>query len=186
MKESPFVKIFEEAAKSVTENDLIIKTKINLLYQLYLDNNLNLCVNDIKNPKRGNSAFQIDLCIFQNRGNNLLIPRIAIEFKTRVTTHDILTYSSKAGKHKDIYPFLRYGMISSDIASIPGRFFIHNDHIDFMIAARAYKNKSKLLAFAKELIDQELKISHILEDIHFKNKKYDYYRKDIVFKNFKK
>jgi len=186
MKESPFVKIFEDAAKLVTGSNLTIKRKTNLLYQLYLDNHLNLCVNDIKHPKRGNSAFQVDLCIFQNRGNDLLIPRIAIEFKTRITTHDILTYSSKAGKHKDIYPFLRYGMIASDVESIPGRFFIHNNHIDFMIAAKAHKNKSKLLDFAKELINQELKISHILEDIHFKNKKYDYYRKDIVFKNFKK
>jgi len=185
MKESPFVKIFEDAANLVSGSKLKITRKSNLFYQLYLDNHLNLCINDTRNPKRGNSAFQVDLCIFQNSKNNTLIPRIAIEFKTKITTHDILTYSSKAGKHKNIYPFLRYGMIASDIENIPGRFFIHNDHIDFMIAAKAYKGESKLLDFVKELIDEELNISYTLENIHFKNKKYDYYRKDIVFKNFK-
>src|SRR5207245_7440649 len=94
-------------------------------------------VNDTERPARGSSAFQTDICIFEIR-DGIKFPRIAIEFKTKITTHDILTYSAKAGKHKKVYPCLRYGLLASESASIPGRFFVHNENLDFFIAAQKY------------------------------------------------
>jgi len=184
MQESPFVKIFEEVAKEI-QSDLIVERGANLFYQLQVNKKLELNVEDLKNPKRGQSAFQTDICLFEEI-DGVKLPRIAIEFKTNISTHDILTYSTKAGKHKGIYPFLRYGMLSSEIDSIPSRFFLHNEHLDFFIAGKNYKNESVLKNLISELIKKELAISHTLDDIYFEKKKFDFYRTDVIFENFSK
>lgn len=183
MKESAFVEIFEKAAANVFGKELVVKRGANLFYELTLDKALELCVKDTRSPKRGNSAFQTDICIFE-LVNSIEFPRIAIEFKTKINTHDIITYSAKAGKHKRIYPGLRYGLIAGDLESIPNRFFIHNDNLDFFVAAAKYKSAETLFSFARDLIKKEVEISRILEQIYFDNKKYDYYRTDVIFKNF--
>lgn len=183
MEESSFVSIFENISKNIPDKTLIVERKANLFYEIYLDTNLKVNNAEFNSPKRGNSAFQTDICIFENR-ENMKIPRIAIEFKTRLTTHDVLTYSAKAGKHKNVYPYLRYGLIASDLNYIPGRFFTHNEHIDFIIAANNYKNKDKLSNLIGKLIKRELEISKTLEQIQFENKKYDYFQSNIIFKNF--
>jgi len=183
MKESTFLNEFYNIAKKVIPKEFIIKTKSNILYELMLNDKLEIQIKEFKNPKRGNSAFQTDICIYELI-NDIELPRVVIEFKTDITTHDILTYSSKAGKHKNIYPYLRYGLLASEIDNIPGRFFIHNEHIDFFIAIKKYRNEdiSKMI---KELIENEIEISRTLEKIHFYDKKFDYYRNEIVFKNYK-
>ncbi|MDW7728011.1 MAG: hypothetical protein SCH70_13055 [Candidatus Methanoperedens sp.] len=183
MEESSFVSIFENISKNISDKTLIVKRKANLFYEIYLDTNLKVRNDEFSNPKRGNSAFQTDICIFE-RKDSVEIPRIAIEFKTRLTTHDVLTYSAKAGKHKNIYHYLRYGLIASDLNYIPGRFFTHNDHIDFIIAANNYKDREKLSNLIDILIKRELEISKTLEQIQFENKKYDYFQSNIIFKNF--
>jgi len=183
MKESNFVIEFLKIAKTVLTDSFIIKNKANLLYELLLDQNLEPNIQDTKSPKRGNSAFQTDICIFE-KIRNIEFPRVVIEFKTKITTHVILTYSSKAGKHKSIYPALRYGILASEIDHIPNRFFIHNEHLDFFIAAKKYITEGSF-DFIKELIANEIEISKTLEKIHFEDKEYDYYRNEIIFKNFK-
>ncbi len=187
MKESPFVEIFKNAASKVAGENLVVRKGSNLLYQIQLNKKLELLLseNDLKTPKRGSSAFQTDICIFE-KIENIELPRVVIEFKTNITTHDIITYSSKAGKHKGIYPYLRYGLLMSEIESIPKRVFIHNEHLDFILAARKYKDGNSLNDFVKNLIEQEIEVSKTLEAIHFENKKYDYYRTGIIFKNFGK
>ena len=79
---------------------------------------------------------------------------------------------------------LRYGLLASELDSIPNRFFIHNENLDFVIAAKNYKNEGDIRPFAKKLIERELEISRTLEQIHFDNRKFDYYRTDIVFGKF--
>lgn len=183
MEESEFVQEFYEIAEKILSESFIIKCKSNLIYELSLDQNLELNItNDLKSPKRGSSAFQTDICIYE-KVRNVEFPRLVIEFKTGITTHDVLTYSSKAGKHKSIYPALRYGLLASEIESIPNRFFKHNEHIDFFIAAKKYR-ASQSFDFIKVLIKKEIKISQMLENIHFAKKNYDYYRRDIIFDNF--
>lgn len=183
MKESAFVGIFESIAKEVLGNKAIVRSKTNLFYELFLDQKLNLAVSDTRKPKRGTSAFQTDICICELL-DGVEFPRVAIEFKTRINTHDVLTYSSKVGGHKRVYPCLRYGILASEEKSIPSRFFIHNEHLDFFIAAKSYKTEAALRPFAKRLIEKELQISQTLEAIHFADHKVDYYCRDIVFRNF--
>jgi len=182
MRESTFINVFQQAADKILNNTIVVKSKSNLLYELYLNDKLEISERDLKNPRRGYSAFQTDICVYEQI-NNVLIPRIAIEFKTKITTHDILTYSAKAGKHKSIYPSLRYGLIASELDSIPPRFFIHNEHIDFFIAAKKYKT-DRLTEFIDKLIKDEITASKELEKLYLNKGKFDYYRSTFTMSNF--
>jgi len=164
-------------------SNALIKRKANLFYQLTLNRELKLDVKNTTLPVRGASAFQTDICIFEVL-NGIEFPRVVIEFKTGLNSHDILTYSTKAGKHKKIYPCLRYGMLVSELDFIPNRFFIHNENLDFFIAAKNYKSEADIRSLAKDLIVKELEISRTLEQIHFDNHKFNYYRTEIIFGKF--
>lgn len=161
----------------------VVKRGANLYYQLFLNRSLKVALDTTKPPARGSSAFQTDICIFELL-NGVEFPRVVIEFKPTITSHDILTYSAKAGKHKKIYPCLRYGLPASELESIPGRFFIHNENLDFFIAAKKYKSEAEIRSFAQKLIEKELEISRMLEQIHFDDRQFDYFRTDIIFRNF--
>jgi hypothetical protein len=100
------------------------------------------------------AAFETDLCVIEIEGQ---YPRVVMEFKTSITTHDILVYSSKAKKHKQIYPLLRYGLVIERDRNIPERFFTHNEALDFCVALGDVKdNTNKLIQFFKELLDSEI------------------------------
>src|SRR5665647_1314231 len=137
MSEDEFVKYVTELIKDDLPEHCEAIQKANLYYQIIADNNLNIKVN-LKDPKRGDSAFQTDLCIFLKQ-NDLKIPKIVFEFKQDISTHDIITYSNKAKRHKQIYPYLRYGLISYELSTIPKRFFIHNEALDFYLTIKEYK-----------------------------------------------
>jgi hypothetical protein len=181
MTEDEFVEKVTQLMKGVLPDQFVLQQKANLYYQIVADNNLNIAA-DLKNPKRGDSAFQTDLCIFLKK-NDILLPKIVFEFKGRdITTHDIITYSNKAKRHKQIYPYLRYGLISYERSVIPKRFFIHNEGLDFYLATKEYtKNLQHVL---KTLIEEELEISDKLESTIFGSDKYDFYRTNIEFKIF--
>jgi len=184
MNESEFVDIFEKAANQIIGNKLNIIKGANLYYELSLDKNLQLSVDLSKKPMRGNSAFQTDICIFE-KSRKILIPRVVIEFKTGISTHDVITYSCKAGKHKKIYPWLRYGLLASEHQLIPDRFFIHNEFLDFFITAKKFKKGDKLLSMVKDLINKEVRTSRTLEKIFFGENQYNYYRTETIFRDFK-
>ena len=183
MKESAFVKIFEAIARDQLGENAIVRRGANLYYEMPLNRRLELSNSDTKNPKRGSSAFQTDICVFEEI-DGIEFPRIVIEFKERITTHDILTYSTKAGKHKQIYPCLRYGILASEVSFIPKRFFTHNENIDFFIAAKNYRNSASVQDLARNLILEEIETSRILERIHFDSEKVDYYCRSVVFRDF--
>jgi len=71
--------------------------------------------------------YETDLIICQNLSENEWKPRIIIEGKLNsVTTHDAITYSQKAATHKNVHPFLRYGILIGNRKHfpLPGRLFI--------------------------------------------------------------
>ncbi|MGB5099609.1 MAG: hypothetical protein WBN94_03300 [Methanothrix sp.] len=109
------------------------------------------------------------------------IPKVVIEFKNALSTHDVITYSNKARRHKQVYPYLRYGLISYNISKIPKRFFIHNEDLDFYLTLKDHADN--LYTVLLDLIKQELKISDILEATIFGDRDYDYFRTNIEFKN---
>lgn len=84
------------------------------------------------NPMR----FETDMVVFENVGG-IVKPRVIVEAKLdRITTHDAITYSYKAEKHKAITPYVRYGIMIGEREHypLPGRLFRHGTNFDFMFS----------------------------------------------------
>lgn len=136
-----------------------------LLYQVVVNSDCEITV-DPGAPKRGQSAFQTDIAVLEPLANGRQKPRVAIECKLRLTTHDILTYSSKAQRHKKIYPYLRYGMIVANEDAIPRRFFTHNEAVDFCVCANSISSRNFPTVW-KEIMEAEVESSKTLERASF-------------------
>ena len=175
--ESEFVAVAQKVAEAILPTPLFVQRHAALLYQVTVDNHLSLTVN-IMNPSRGNSAFQTDLCIFE-KGENVSIPRVVMEFKTHITTHDVLTYSAKATKHKQVYPYLRYGILASSETAVPGRLFTHNESLDFCATLSGLKGK-KLRDFFASLLAAEVESSRRLEAIAFGSVRTRLFRNEVI------
>lgn len=107
---------------------------------------------------------------------------MVMEFKSRITTHDVITYSTKARKHKQVYPYLRYGVIVANESTVPGRFFTHNEALDFCVAAATYKAKRVHEIFATLLRD-EVATSRRLEKIAFEKTPVHVYRNEVMLES---
>lgn len=177
-KESPFVDIALSVAREILTPPLSIERAAALLYQVAVDNELRLTV-DPKSPRRGTSAFQTDLCVFETKPSGIVIPRVVFEFKTRISTHDVLTYSSKAGKHKQVYPYLRYGLVMSEERQIAGRVFNHNESLDFAAAVGNLESE-EFRAFFAVLLEDEIAASRRLESVFFGVPKARLFRNDVL------
>lgn len=179
MIEDIFVEQALAAAREILSEPLSIQRGAALLYQVTLNNQLQPTAN-LKNPTRGQSAFQTDLCVFEKVANDIQLPRVVLEFKPSLSTHDVLTYSTKARKHKQVYPYLRYGLVIGNEPSIPGRFFTHNEALDFCVAAATYKGPRLHELFAS-LLRKEVAASKGLEQIMFGKLSVFSFREEIIF-----
>jgi hypothetical protein len=101
-----------------------------------------------------------------------------LEFKTNISTHDVITYSAKARKHKQVYPYLRYGLVMSSEATVPRRVFVHNESLDFAAALKDLDGHD-LLAFFVQLFEVEVMASRRLEDVAFGSLRPRIYRTEI-------
>lgn len=131
-------KEFAAQLKSLLQGGLskqyLIQTNKSLLYKLEVDveGNLRPNASDLRDPKRGQFAFQTDVLI---ESASSRIPLVVIELKFGgFSTHDIITYSSKAARHKEIYPYLRYGFLVGGSGVLSKKFLTHNQGFDFAAA----------------------------------------------------
>jgi hypothetical protein len=184
MKEIEFQDLMVELINNELDNNKFIAHRGKaLLYELKVNENLEV-IGDPINPKRGRGAFETDVAIFEKKGN-LEVPFIIIEVKERLTTHDVITYNNKASRHKEVYPFLRYGMLAYGLDSIPKRFFKHNKDLDFFLAAKEHsKDKKQLQKILSELIKNELKIFKNIQKILHDKDKSDFYQNIPILKDF--
>jgi len=123
-----------------------------------------------KNARRGSNAFQVDILITDKARH---IPLVVIELKCeKFTTHDVITYSQKALKHKCIYPHLRYGfVIMCGGGQLERRFFIHNQGMDFAYVINCQNNSfNQDLQNLTEIVIKQIQSAYFLLDI-FSNKK---------------
>lgn len=164
MTEADFAKDICKKTQRIVK-PLIATIGAPLLYEITVDGNCSVTV-DPSAPRRGQSAFETDIAVFQDLANGKRIPRVVIECKMKLTTHDILTYSAKAQRHKRAYPYLRYGMICAEEDAIPRRFFTHNDAIDFFVCAKSIsaRNFNKVWG---EIMESEVESSKSLEQAAF-------------------
>lgn len=165
MADDPLLESSRAHAESALQPPLSVQRGALLLYAITVNNHLKVTV-DPRSPVKNRSAFQTDLCIFEERSEAVRLPRVVIEFKSKITTHDILTYSAKARKHKQIYPYLRYGLVMAAMKTIPGRVFLHNEALDFALAAETLLPNGYPKALMK-VIEREVDVSKRLEEIAF-------------------
>lgn len=129
------------------------------------------------NEKMNIKPFETDMLIYE-QSNDIIIPRIVIESKlNKVTTHDAITYSYKAQSHKNITPFLRYGIMIGNRKDypLPGRLFRHGANFDFMISFKkeelSEKEKSSFIELLKKEITYSQNIQEMLLNSRSKDRK---------------
>lgn len=160
-------KLVQKLARKLPKK-YITNTKKNLFYNLEIDPSGNLLPEDTKVPKRGQFAFQIDVLI-GIRKFRALVPLVAMELKyDDYTTHDLITYSSKASRHKAIYPYLRYGfLVLGKRETLTRKFLTHNEGIDFAMAFTSLRAREKELI---KMIQDQIKIAERMIEILEKNR----------------
>lgn len=120
--------------------------------------------------------YETDLLISERFDDGTWIPRVVVEAKLgSVTTHDAITYSQKAGTHKQVHPYLRYGILLGDRGHypLPGRLFRHGAAFDFMLSWQGFEPVEDELPVLTELLHAEVVASRMLEDIVFNTRARD-------------
>ena len=161
MNEKTFVKNLESVLQNGLKKSTSVEVKSfkNLFYKIFLDEELNICPNNPQKPTRGKYAFQTDLLILDRKNKTPLVV-IEVKFKS-LSTHDVLVYSTKAQKHKEVYPYLRYGLIIGKLPKLPNRFFTHNTGFDFAYALNDLNSSSELSDFIK-IVQEQIEVSRSL------------------------
>jgi hypothetical protein len=159
-------KLKEELSNNLNLSKYEVTSGECLVYKFLIDANGKLQPAKYKVPKRGQLAFQTDLMIKKINAKNKKngIPLLVIEIKYgRFTTHDVITYSAKALKHKEIYPYLRYGLVVGEVEQIYKRFFTHNAGFDFAIAVKE-KNLHEITEIVKTQLETAENLLSVLRD----------------------
>jgi len=135
---------------------------------------------DSGEPIRGcGKGFQQDILVYEesSEGHTSVIPRLIVEVKLNgVTSHDAIVYSEKAKRIKQIYPFVRFGLLLAGMSSVPGRVLRLEENFDFMLVVNNPPSPDELNGLRSLFID-EIQASNNLADIHFHKKKVKSLRK---------
>jgi len=116
--------------------------------------------------------FETDLLIYEVDGGEIK-PRVIVEAKVgSVTTHDAITYSYKASCHKNVSPYLRYGIMLGNRQTypLPGRLFRHGTNFDFLFSFKEYEpNEEEWVTFIS-MIKREIIYSRQIEEMLFNSR----------------
>ena len=157
-----------EKEESFLKNDIFFSTSKRIPYSFEVLSYLN------DRPEGTNIIrYETDLLVFQKIDNENWKPRIIIEGKiNRVTTHDAITYSQKASSHKNVHPYLRYGILLGNRKHypLPGRLFRHGAYFDFMLSWKAFEPTGEEWKDFLEIIIKEIDYSKQLEEILFNSR----------------
>lgn len=144
---------------------ILYKIEVNALGQVTPDS--------VDSPMRGQYAFQTDILVEKRTPS---IPLVVIELKYgSFSTHDVIIYSSKAARHKDIYPYLRYGFVIVGLHAALGRRFVtHNQGFDFAMAVPDVASKeADLLALIQRQITSAERLSGLMRSNRIKLSRYE-------------
>ena len=118
------------------------------------------------------TLFETDLLIYEKK-NGKVYHRVIIESKiNKIGTHDAITYSYKAEKHKNITPYLRYGIMLGNRKHypLPGRLFRHGTNFDFMFKFSGFKPTENEWDVFTKMILKEVKFSRTIEEMLHESK----------------
>lgn len=113
------------------------------------------------------TSFETDMVVYEKL-NNKIVPRVIIESKVgTVTTHDAITYSHKAMYHKNVLPYVRYGIMlgARETYPLPGRLFRHGTNFDFLFSFVDYLPSDKEINAFIEMVKKEITYSRQFEEI---------------------
>ena len=134
---------------------------------------------DFKKDREHTSAFETDLLIYEKEES--IKPRIIIESKiNNVSTHDAITYSYKAQSHKNVTPYVRYGIMLGNRKHypLPGRLFRHGTNFDFMISFKDFilsdDERTAFIELIKKEISYSQKMEEMIYESRFKSRKHYY------------
>lgn len=169
MTEIEFTKLLVEQFRSAFQ-DYELETGISIFYSLYFDEsgNIPLNQNDNGEPIRGNgTGFEQDLLLYERvSGHTNIVPRVAIEVKFGgVTTHDAIVYSEKARRLRYVYPYLRYGFLIGDVASLPPRLLRLGTDFDFILRMSnppIQVERDQFISLLKEEVETSKYLSQLL------------------------
>ena len=123
------VQVREVLAAHLSDEYQVYQGK-NILYRIEVDTFGKVSHDGLDAPRRGQYAFQTDILITKGE-----IPLVVVELKSgSFSTHDVITYSWKAERHKQVYPYLRYGFAVVGLDILGRRFVTHNQGFDFAMA----------------------------------------------------
>jgi hypothetical protein len=119
------------------------------------------------------TEYQTDLLIYDLYEKSKWIPRVVIDCKIkRVTTHDALVYSSKAATHKNVHPYLRYGILIGYLGTeVPIRLIRHGAHFDFMMVWDDFEPTGNEWSKFLKILKKEIETSRKLQDIFSRKRK---------------
>jgi hypothetical protein len=161
-QEKRFALELQKLLQETLSDAYAIRIGKSLLYKLEVDvdGELRPKPEDLRSPKRGQFAFETDILIEKA---DPAIPLVVVELKFGgFSTHDIITYSSKATRHKEIYPYLRYGFVVGGSDSLSKKFLTHNQGVDFAMSVPDIATAgSKLI----ELIKRQIRSAETLVEM---------------------
>lgn len=113
------------------------------------------------------SSYETDLLISDESADGRWVPRVVVECKLgHISTHDALTYSAKAATHKNVHPYLRYGILVGDHKSqLPGRLIRHGAYFDFMVSWSGAEPGAEEWAGFCDLLGKEMAASRRLQEL---------------------
>ncbi|NPA34388.1 MAG: hypothetical protein GXO48_05605 [Chlorobi bacterium] len=146
--------------------DVIVEKEKPLLYQVVV----------MKGDNKEFRNYKQDLLI--SEAQKPRVPLVVIEVKnankqkskkgSSPTTHAILTYSMKALKIKEIYPYLRYGLLIVGEKRIVPRFFTHNFGLlggfDFAMAMENMDDENEVKRLS-EVVKKQIETARHLWEI---------------------
>ncbi len=157
------------AAPMFQNGGLEIKTGFRLAYGFEISAH-----NDADEPKTVKTSFETDLAVIEREKDGSWRPRVIVEAKiTSVSTHDAITYSTKAAAHRSVYPYLRYGVMLGKRGKLPlpGRLYRHGSQFDFMISFRSFRPSDDEMQSFLKLLRSEVHASRTMEKLLFESRK---------------
>jgi hypothetical protein len=118
------------------------------------------------------SNYETDLLVSDKWSDGRWVPRVVVECKLAITTHDALTYSAKAATHKHVHPYLRYGILVGDLKNqaLPGRLVKHGADFDFMLSWEERDPSNNEWQHLYDLLRQEVDTSRELQEMFTTNR----------------
>ncbi|OGV57675.1 MAG: hypothetical protein A2283_03050 [Lentisphaerae bacterium RIFOXYA12_FULL_48_11] len=112
-------------------------------------------------------SYETDILITETFSNLSWCPRVLIETKLEtITTHDAISFGQKACTHKNIHPYLRYGVLLGAFEGpVPGHLVVHGGHFDFMMVWQKSSPNTQETEQIINIIRSEIEASRQTEDL---------------------